>query len=297
MLYRNQDDGLIGRFCAKHPRFGIPNLMLYVVIGQVIVFVVDLFTHDSLSSMLCFWAPGVLRGEVWRLASFLLVPSTDNPFFFALACYVYIWTGRMLEREWGSTRFTLFYLSGTVLSAAVAMLASLPQLKILEYLFIVNGSLAYYLNLSIFLCIATVFSEAQVLLFFVVPIKMKWAALINVVLVAVSVAELIKWRLLVLILAPLASFINYFIFNWSFWSIKLGMARRRTDPQVINFKKAQKQVQRKARETGGYLHKCAVCGLTDQDDPGMEFRYCSKCDGYYCYCTNHINNHIHVRGD
>ena len=99
------------------------------------------------------------------------------------------------------------------------------------------------------------------------------------------------------ILLALPSFINYFIFTWPFWSMKLGFARRRADPQVINFKKAQRQAQKKARETGGYLHKCAVCGLTDQDDPNMEFRYCSKCDGYYCYCANHINNHIHIHND
>ena len=98
-------------------------------------------------------------------------------------------------------------------------------------------------------------------------------------------------------LAPLASFINYFIFTWPFWSMKLGFARRRADPQVINFKRAQKQAQKKAKETGGYLHKCAVCGLTDQDDPSMEFRYCSNCDGYYCYCADHINNHIHIHED
>ena len=56
-------------------------------------------------------------------------------------------------------------------------------------------------------------------------------------------------------------------------------------------------IQKKAQETGGYLHKCAVCGITDQDNPNMEFRYCSKCDGYYCYCADHINNHIHIHED
>ncbi len=299
MIYRNRDDGFIGRFCARHPRFGIPNLMLYVIIGQVFVFLVDWLTKGQAVSLLYFNAPAILHGQVWRLVTFLFVPCHDNPFFFALTCYVWVWTGRMLEREWGSARFSLFYLSGTVLTALVAMLASLPQLETLEYVHIVDGSLAYYLNLSIFLCIATVFSEAQVLLAFVVPIKMKWAALIDVVLVAVSVIEALQFpvKLLVLILAPLASFINYFIFTWPFWSLKLGIVRRRADPRVINFKQAQKQARKKAQETGGYLHKCAVCGLTDQEDPNMEFRYCSKCDGYFCYCANHINNHVHIRKD
>ena len=67
--------------------------------------------------------------------------------------------------------------------------------------------------------------------------------------------------------------------------------KHRTSAQTINFKKAQKEL----RQRRGYLHKCAVCGVTDQDDPNMEFRYCSKCNGYYCYCANHINNHTHVQ--
>jgi hypothetical protein len=88
--------------------------------------------------------------------------------------------------------------------------------------------------------------------------------------------------------------LNYFIF---FWDDLMTVVRRtsqraayRANPQTINFKKAQKQVQ----ERRGYLHKCAVCGITDADDPDMEFRYCSKCNGYYCYCMKHINDHVHV---
>ena len=68
----------------------------------------------------------------------------------------------------------------------------------------------------------------------------------------------------------------------------------RDSPKVVNFKRVQKQAQKQAKATGGYRHKCAVCGITDADDPNMEFRYCSKCDGYYCYCMNHINNHVPV---
>ena len=99
-----------------------------------------------------------------------------------------------------------------------------------------------------------------------------------------------------LALAPLASWINYFIFTWPFWRAKLDRAKYRHDPKVIQFKQAQKQAQKaqKAQQSQPWHHKCAVCGITDLDDPNMEFRYCSKCDGYYCYCANHINNHVHI---
>ena len=300
MIYRNDHYGPIDKFCSKHPRFGISNLMLYIAIAQVAVFFLDLFTRGMFSSLLSFWAPDILRGQVWRLVTFVVVPNSSNPFYLLLGCYFYYWIGSMLEREWGTAKFNLFYLCGIVLSAVLALVFSLMQWDLISYLDRIGLSsvnLAYYLNLSIFLIIATLYGEMQVLLLFVIPIKMKWAALIDVVLIVVDVIQYVQMGWWVFALFPLASFVNYFIFTWPVWSMKLGFARRRADPQVINFKRAQKQAQKKAKETGGYMHKCAVCGLTDLDDPTMEFRYCSKCDGYYCYCANHINNHIHIHED
>ena len=300
MIYRNDHYGLIDRFCAKHPRFGVQNLMLYVGIAQVSVFFLDLFTRGRLGGLLCFWGPDVLRGQIWRMVTFVIAPNSSNPFYLLLGCYVYYWTGQMLEREWGTARFNLFYLCGTVLSSVFALVLTLIQpelMSVLDRAGLSAINLAYYLNLSIFLVIATLFSEAQVLFMFVLPIKMKWLALIDVALILVEVIQYGQRGWWSFALVPLASFVNYFIFTWPFWSVKLGFVRRRADPQVINFKRAKRQAEKKARETGGYMHKCAVCGITDQDDPNMEFRYCSKCDGYYCYCANHINNHIHIRQD
>jgi len=185
----------------------------------------------------------------------------------------------MLEREWGTAKFSLFYLGGVLWSILGGMLLGTIDI--------------YYIHLSFFLVIATMYSEMQVLFMFVLPIKMKWLALLDVALILLNAVEYGP----VVILLALPSFVNYFIFTWPFWSMKLGFVRRQADPQVINFKRAKRQAEKKAKETGGYMHKCAVCGITDQDDPNMEFRYCSKCDGYYCYCANHINNHIHIRND
>ena len=282
-MYRNDHYGPIDRFCAKHPGFGVPNLMMYMAIGQGIVGLLNLFTKGGLSGLMMFDGAHIFAGQVWRLITFVLVPTDSNPFYLLLSCYIYYWTGQMLEREWGTAKFSLFYLSGVVLSALLGLAVGYASI--------------YYINLSIFLVIATLYGEMQVLFMFVIPIKMKWLAILDVVLILVDVVQFAQLGVWVFALAPLASFVNYFIFTWPFWSMKLGFVRRRADPQVINFRRAQKQAQKKARETGGYLHKCAVCGLTDQDDPNMEFRYCSKCDGYYCYCANHINSHIHIRQD
>lgn len=299
MIYRNNSYGPIDRFCARHPRFGVPNLMKIIVFGQIAVFVLNLLSKLIFDSSwlihLQFVPRLILDGQVWRLVTWLFVPNSENLFYLLLGCYFYYWIASVLEREWGTARFSLFYLFGAVLSMALGMLLGILQWELTHTVEIMR--LSYYLNLSIFLILATMFGEMRVMLFFVIPVKMKWMALIDVALILVDAVSYIGSGYWMLALVPLASFINYFIFTWPFWSMKLGFARRKADPQVINFKKAQKAAQKKAQETKGYLHKCAVCGITDGDDPNMEFRYCSKCDGYYCYCANHINNHVHIHED
>ena len=295
MIYGNRGYGPIDRFCAKHPNFGIPNLMKIIVFGQIAVYLVDLISRlmfsQSWMSILQFYPAYILHGQVWRLVTWVVVPYASSPFMLLLSCYFYYWIAAMLEREWGTARFTLFYLSGMVMSVLLGLAMGLVQMN--TTFTISPISLGYYLNLSIFLVLAVLYGEMQVLLFFVVPVKMKWMALIDVVLVVLDMVDLARMGYWMLALVPLASFVNFVVFTWPFWRAKLGLARHKTNPKVIHFKQAQK----KAQETRGYHHKCAVCGITDADDPDMEFRYCSKCDGYYCYCANHINNHVHIHKD
>ena len=266
--------------------------MLYIGVGQITVWVLEIL-FPLVSLWLPLYAPLVLRGQIWRLITFVFIPNSSNPFYLLIGCYFYFWIGQMLEREWGTAKFNLFYLCGVVLTAVYGMAAGL----LTDYGFVFSFANIYYVNLSIFLIIATYYGEMQVLLFFVVPIKMKWMAIVDVVLVLMNSLPWFQAGLWVMGLAFMPSIVNYFIFTWPLWSMKLGIVKRQADPQVINFKRAQRQAQKKAKETDGYRHKCAVCGVTDAIEPDMQFRYCSKCDGYHCYCANHINNHIHIRQD
>ncbi|MGN0985993.1 MAG: hypothetical protein ACI4OU_05805 [Candidatus Enterenecus sp.] len=300
----NNGYGRIDRFCAKHPRFGIPNLMKVIVFAQIAVYVIDLIlclmyrapVGSGVFVQYLEFVPYLIYNklQLWRLVTWIVVPSSQNVFYLLLGCYFYYWIATMLERQWGTAKFNLFYFGGALLSAVMGMLIGWLQTSQTHYYSPID--LSYYLNLSIFLVLATMFGEMQVLLFFVVPVKMKWMALLDVVLVIVNMVQYIQAGFWMLALAPLASFVNYFVFTWPFWQMRLGTVRRRTDPQVISFKKAQQKAQ-KAQQTQTWRHKCAVCGITDLDDPDMEFRYCSKCDGYYCYCANHINNHVHIHKD
>lgn len=287
-MYGNNTSWL-DRFCAKHPQFGIPNLMLYIAIGNVAIYLIDLFSMGgvSLASMLSFNRAAIFHGQIWRLISFVFISMSGDLlmrgtgiFFVAISAYFYWWIGSLLEREWGTTKFTVFYLGGVLLNIIFGLVAGYANM--------------YYVNLSMFFAFATLYGDMQVLLFFLIPIKVKWLAWIDGALFGWAVLTNLLTGNWIDALLPVVAILNYFIFFWQDFRYLFARAKRRSSPTVINFKKAQRQAQKKARETGGYTHKCAVCGITDADDPNMEFRYCSKCDGYYCYCRDHINNHVHI---
>ena len=271
----------LDRFCYDHPNFGIPNLMKYIVIGNVMVYFLDLFSRGYASWMLSFSKPLILQGQLWRVLSFIFVPTSGGfVLWFVMTTLFYYYIGNALERQWGTTRFTVFYGLGVLLNIIMG--------------FVMGGTSMYYINMSMFFAFATLYPEMQVLLMGILPIKVKWLAWLDAAMSAFDFFFSIFSRQWITAVLPLVALLNYFIF---FWDDLMSVVHRtgqraayRANPQTINFKKAQKQVQ----ERRGYLHKCAVCGITDADDPDMEFRYCSKCNGYYCYCMKHINDHVHV---
>ena len=272
----------LDRFCYNHPRFGIPGLMKWIAIGNVVVYVLDMFSNYSASLMLMFHPALVLQGEIWRLITFVFVPQSSGfVLWFALSTLFYYYIGNALEQQWGTARFTVFYGLGVILNL------------LLGFLFQTSMSM-YYVNMSMFFSFATLYPDMQVLLYGILPLKVKWLAWLDAALFAFDIVGALSAGSLSYALQPVIALLNYFIF---FWDDLMGLINRtrgrasyRMSRQTINFKKAQREVQQRK----GYLHKCSVCGITDADDPDMEFRYCSKCNGYYCYCSRHINDHVHV---
>lgn len=273
-------DSWLDRFCYKHPRLGIPNLMTILVVGTALVYLMDLFSGGMFSAMLDFYPAAILRGQVWRLVTFLFIPLSYRPITLILSLYFYWWIGKSLEREWGTTKFTVFYACGVLFNIIFGFLAGSTSVT--------------YLNLSLFFAFASLYPDLQVLLIFI-PVKVKWLAWIDAAFFALTILfNLINFNFVGALL-PLVAILNYVLFFWSFLRDFVRRIFRRyqhqSSRQTINFKKAA----REAKKDKGYLHKCAVCGVTDADDPNMEFRYCSKCNGYYCYCADHINNHVHIQ--
>ena len=275
----------IDRFCARHPRFGIPNLMIYIITGNVIVFLFTMMDRtQTFLSYLYFNPTLILQGQVWRLLTFLFIPANNNIIFMALMLYFYYFIGSTLERHWGAGRFTIFYFSGVFLTILYGFLAG----------FLTNSSYIYldaaYLNLSMFFAFATMFPDMRVLLFFLIPIKIKWLAIADALFFAWEIAI----NAFPINLLPLVAIANYFIFCGDDLIRYIKPYRASNSKQAINFRKAARQAKKDASNKP-YRHKCSVCGKTDADYPNLEFRYCSRCAGYHCFCADHINNHEHFK--
>ena len=272
------------RFCLKHRNVGIPNLMLYVAIGNVVVQVLNWLVLDQLTSYLVFNRAAILQGQVWRLVTYIFTYEADFVLltFLGLLCW---WSlGRAMERVWGTLRFNLFYLTGILLTDAFCMI------------FGGVGSVNY-LNMSLLLGFATLYPDMQLRLFYFIPVKAWLLALIYLGLTLRSVIFLALLAGFPHCLIPLVAIGNYFIFFGKDVINVLPPAwrgRRRPQPKVVDAQPVRRPSQAAKTEKGPYTHRCVVCGRTDVSNPELEFRYCSRCKGYFCYCEDHINNHNHV---
>ena len=274
----------VDRFCARHPRFGIPNLMLYISIGTILVYVLLQFSDYTAISFLTFDLAHVLHGEVWRIITYIFVPMYGSPFSLLIALYFYYWIGSTLERQWGTAKFNLYYFSGVLLTVLGVTIVSLATGN--HFLGIAG---THYVNLSMFLAFAALYPETQVLLFFLIPVKMKWLAWIDIGVFALGIVQAIARGDIVGIVVPLVALLNFAAFIWPEVRYFAQRKQYQHSRQTVQFKKAVKQQQ----QVRGYHHKCCVCGKTDTDHPDMQFRYCSKCAGYHCYCQDHIFSHVH----
>lgn len=285
----------IDLFCYKHPNFGIPKLMLYIVIGNLIVWLLGSMDRtNSLHNLLLFSPYHLFRGQVWRLFTFVFV-SNQSGFWLLLFLYLYYWIGTSLEREWGQARFNLYYISGMVLTVVYGIIVY----------FLAGGAAAAartgtilftadYINLSLFFAFATLFPDMELLLFFIIPIKIKWLALINAAFFLMTILQGVFSGYWFISLLPLIAMLNYFIFCYEELRKAIAPYLKKKPQNTVNFKK-EAQKYRKEQAKKGYDKMCEVCGKTDTDYPELEFRYCSKCEGIHCFCIDHINSHIHFK--
>lgn len=317
----------VNRFFLRNRDKGIPNLMLWISATNLVVYLLSLFgLQNEVLGVLCFDAEKILHGQIWRLVSFMFVNAVGYSsrrlglLFFVLFLYFYYWLGRLLENTWGTFRFNRYYFSGILLTSVAALLVYV--------IFGVNAIvMPYYINLSLFLAAACLIPEQRVLVFFIVPVKMRIMALVDLVLVVLELAQLyylfhtalpVGLLTAMLCVAPVAALLNFLLFlRGDVRNLSPRFAGRRvrkrdfvqTDARFTDEDRRRAEFRRKTEQPNAdwaknyrsadgekpYHHKCTVCGRTDTSCPGLEFRYCSKCKGYFCYCIDHINNHTHIQ--
>ena len=280
----------IDKLERKFGRFGVENLTMYVIICYVVGYFLAYF-NPSLLSMLSLEPALILRGQIWRIITWVIYPpSMSNVLWFVIAIvFFYYPIGTSLERTWGSFRYTLYIFSGILFSVIGAFI-----------LYFITGAYGivslfntYYISLSVFLAYALSYPDMQILLWFVIPIKMKWMAIVYGVMVLYDMITYLRMGLWVYVVPIIASLLNFVLFFFSTRNVQ------RYNPKEVHrrreFKKAVAQ-SRVNPATGGITkHKCAICGRTEKDDPNLEFRFCSKCNGNYEYCQDHLFTHQHVK--
>ncbi|MBE5880751.1 MAG: hypothetical protein E7289_00350 [Lachnospiraceae bacterium] len=295
----------------KYGKYAIRNLTLYLIICYGFGYVIQLvnpvfFQYLTLNP---YW---ILQGQVWRLVTWILIPPARLDFFTLIMLYFYYSIGTAVERAWGTFRYNVYLISGlvfTVIGAFVLYLICLSNglgdmMAVMELgIDVVSHSLrqpsfsTYYVCMSIILAFAMTFPEVQILLMFIIPIKIKVLGIIYAVIlgldffgsfmIVMRTQEAGTWyEALANCIAILFSLMSTIIF---FVTTRKSFRTPRQIKRQAEFKKQVVRTQKIAK------HKCAICGRTAEEYPDLEFRFCSKCDGNYEYCSDHLFTHTHVK--
>ena len=272
--------------------------MLYVSLGAALVYVMGMVAQNSLLyELLCFDRTLILRGQVWRLISYPLTYGYGSPnvILVAIGLLCYYSLGQAMENLWGTFRFNLFYLTGLLLQDIFCLIFG-------------GWADVSNLNLSLFLAYATLYPNSHFLLFFIIPVKAWIFAVFYLAIMAYDVIMLTSMGYFPYSLYPFVALLNYFLFfgkdclnvipvSWRINAKRLfrkKSVKKPAGPKVIPFPNAGSYEASVAKPQAPYTHRCTVCGRTDVTNPELEFRYCSRCKGYYCYCEDHISNHAHI---
>ncbi len=334
----------------KYGKYAIKNLMWYIIALYTLGFVLEVFAPGVYEAYFSLNAEKILHGQVWRIITFIIQPPSTSVFWIFFSLYMYYMIGTVLENIWGSFRFNVYFFMGVLLNVLAAILIYL--------IFHVNFSLStYYINLALFMAFAMIAPDTRLLLFFIIPVKIKWLAYFDGIYIALTVicGYLCSFMPLNIFIgclqlglvsggatlgqaytysyinatAALVSMLNFFVF----W---LMTQKSMTTKGQKAFRKAMKEadkIQKERRRKGwesydgvdgtqrtaqdkrtgeqdgdrqarrGFIrpvmtagHRCAICGRTEADGEDIEFRYCSKCEGNYEYCSEHLYTHVHVKG-
>ena len=270
----------------KIGKYAIRNLSLYIIISYIIGYILALTGSVEFISLNPYY---ITQGQIWRIITWIIVPPSSLDIFTIIMLYFFYSIGTALERTWGAFRYNVYIFSGIVFTVLGAVLlyviSTAGGLDGVSAGYLVSrGFSTYYINLSIFLAFAATYPNIQVLLFFVIPVKVKWLAYIDAAILLYQFATSGSAGRIAIVM----SLLNFLVFFFTTRDFK------RVSPSEIYRKRAYRKAAKASAHRTITKHKCAICGRTEEDGPDLEFRFCSKCNGNYEYCNEHLFTHRHV---
>lgn len=267
----------------KWGRYAIRNLTWVLIGGFVIGYLLMLLAPGVLNLLALDPYMIIHHLQIWRIVTWLIIPPSSFSIWTIVMLFFYFNIGTTLERMWGAFRYNVFVFLGIVLTIVSSFILYFVYGGIS---FLGLGSFStYYICLSLFLGYAMTFPNAQVLLMFIIPIKMKYISILYLVMAGFDFVRG-SWVTRTSILCSLAAVVIFFI---------MGRTRVKFDPEQMRRHREFKKAVSPGAAKKTFVHKCAVCGRTELDHPELEFRYCSKCKGNYEYCQDHLFTHEHKK--
>ncbi|MCR5196027.1 MAG: hypothetical protein K6D38_06880 [Pseudobutyrivibrio sp.] len=286
---------MLDKLEKKFGKFAIRNLIIYLLMGYGIGYVLQFLstlTQVPWLSYLQLEPYYIIHGlQLWRLVTWVLIPPSTNLLLAIIMFILYYQLGITLEHTWGTFRFNVFIFGGMILTIIGAFITY----AIWGVTVPIGSTIStYYINLSIFLAFSACFPDMQVLLYFIIPIKMKWMSIFYLVMITITVVQYISGGLIFAAIPIIMSLLNFGIFYL--------MTKRtiRFNPKEMRrraeFRRQATPPRTQYRDgTPIAKHRCVVCGRTELTNPELEFRFCSKCDGNYEYCSDHLFTHKHIK--
>ena len=284
----------------KFGKYAISNLSLYLILGYVLGYILE-FISPAVVDFLTLNPYLILHGQIWRLVTWVIIPPSSFDFFTIIMLMFYYSVGTNLERTWGTFYYNvylfmgmLFTILGSFLIMGISYVPAFESCMLREmygsvgyFMLVARSFSTYFVNMSIFLGFAATFPEVQVLLMFIIPIKVKWMGIAYGILLLV---QFLQSSIIgkIVIGASLLNFVVFFLMTRS----GIGM---RISPREVKRRHDYSREVKRAKPASVSKHKCAICGRNSEDNPDVEFRFCSKCNGNYEYCQDHLFTHTHVK--
>lgn len=293
----------------KFGKYAINNLSIYIVGSWAIGYLLSLFA-PNVYTLLIFDIGSVFgEHEYWRLVTWIFTIPGAIDVFTILMLFIYYSIGSSIENHVGTFLYNLYIFGsffmitlGMLVQGAIIYNSDVTTFEMLYNISIQNGfeyGPTYFVSMSVFLGFALIYSESQMLLFFVFPVKTKWLAYADVIYMIVMLVQDGGQTLITgIVIAVLFNFYLFYLISKNYSSRRMRNWQRGTDTlkRQKEFKKKMSEAQMEYNPPKGTTrHKCAVCGRTEADDETLDFRFCSRCNGNYEYCNDHLFTHEHVK--